>query len=132
MADTSKKVVVTGATGLLGRQVIKSFSDADWEVIGTGTIVFCLLLWYFDNITFRQQQAYFSAFETTLLQFMLRSSQKWSEYFYMHHLDLLNTAKNVPNQTGFSRAKPPAIIKVDLMEKGQVIDLLEKHKYVMT
>jgi len=46
MADTNKKVVVTGATGLLGRQVIKLFSDADWEVIGTGTTFFYFILLY--------------------------------------------------------------------------------------
>ncbi|KAK6523779.1 hypothetical protein TWF281_001751 [Arthrobotrys megalospora] len=32
----AKKVVVTGATGLLGRQVVKAFDEAGWEVIGTG------------------------------------------------------------------------------------------------
>ncbi|EPS40265.1 hypothetical protein H072_5949 [Dactylellina haptotyla CBS 200.50] len=32
----AKKVVVTGATGLLGRQVVKAFDEAGWEVTGTG------------------------------------------------------------------------------------------------
>ncbi|KAF3163575.1 hypothetical protein EYR41_011310 [Orbilia oligospora] len=31
-----KKVLVTGATGLLGRQVVRAFDEAGWEVIGTG------------------------------------------------------------------------------------------------
>ncbi|KAF3298422.1 hypothetical protein TWF132_000242 [Orbilia oligospora] len=30
------KVLVTGATGLLGRQVVRAFDEAGWEVIGTG------------------------------------------------------------------------------------------------
>ncbi|KAK6339338.1 hypothetical protein TWF718_008758 [Orbilia javanica] len=33
---TKKKVLVTGATGLLGRQVVRAFDEAGWEVIGTG------------------------------------------------------------------------------------------------
>jgi len=32
----SKKVLITGATGLLGRQVVKVFERAGWEVVGTG------------------------------------------------------------------------------------------------
>lgn len=28
--------VVTGATGLLGRQVLKAFDDAGWDAVGTG------------------------------------------------------------------------------------------------
>ena len=32
----SPKVIVTGATGLLGRQVVRQFEQAGWEVIGTG------------------------------------------------------------------------------------------------
>ncbi len=28
--------LVTGATGLLGRQVVKAFQDAGWKVVGTG------------------------------------------------------------------------------------------------
>lgn len=28
--------LVTGATGLLGRQVLKAFSDSGWEATGTG------------------------------------------------------------------------------------------------
>ncbi|RKF53232.1 Methionine adenosyltransferase 2 subunit beta [Erysiphe neolycopersici] len=31
-----KKVLITGATGFLGRQMIKSFERADWEVTGAG------------------------------------------------------------------------------------------------
>lgn len=33
---TSKTVLVTGATGLLGRQVVKAFAFHDWSVKGTG------------------------------------------------------------------------------------------------
>lgn len=33
---TDKKVLVTGATGLLGRQVLKVFGHKDWEAKGTG------------------------------------------------------------------------------------------------
>lgn len=32
----AKTVLITGATGLLGRQVVKAFSRAGWEVKGTG------------------------------------------------------------------------------------------------
>ncbi|KAK6498752.1 hypothetical protein TWF481_011326 [Arthrobotrys musiformis] len=32
----ARKVLVTGATGLLGRQVVRAFDEAGWEVIGTG------------------------------------------------------------------------------------------------
>jgi len=32
----SQCAVITGATGLLGRQVLRSFADADWDAIGTG------------------------------------------------------------------------------------------------
>lgn len=28
--------VITGATGLLGRQVLKAFDDAGWESVGAG------------------------------------------------------------------------------------------------
>ncbi|KAK6352508.1 hypothetical protein TWF730_009332 [Orbilia blumenaviensis] len=56
-----KKVLVTGATGLLGRQVVRAFDEAGWEVIGTG----------------------------------------------------------------FSRANPPQILKVDVTEKGQVEKILD-------
>lgn len=31
-----QRAVVTGATGLLGRQVLKAFDDAGWEAVGTG------------------------------------------------------------------------------------------------
>jgi NAD(P)-dependent dehydrogenase (short-subunit alcohol dehydrogenase family) len=33
---TTKTALVTGATGLLGRQVIKAFASHDWTVKGTG------------------------------------------------------------------------------------------------
>ena len=34
---TQKTVLVTGASGLLGRQVVKAFqTDDDWSVVGTG------------------------------------------------------------------------------------------------
>lgn len=32
----SQTVLVTGATGLLGRPVAKAFKDAGWKVTGTG------------------------------------------------------------------------------------------------
>ena len=32
----TSKALVTGATGLLGRQVAKAFTLADWEVVSTG------------------------------------------------------------------------------------------------
>jgi nucleoside-diphosphate-sugar epimerase len=32
----SRTALVTGATGLLGRQVIKAFADSHWDVKGTG------------------------------------------------------------------------------------------------
>lgn len=32
----AKKALITGATGLLGRQVVKVFERAGWEVVGTG------------------------------------------------------------------------------------------------
>ncbi|KAK6354736.1 hypothetical protein TWF696_003873 [Orbilia brochopaga] len=32
----AKKAIVTGATGLLGRQVVRAFDEAGWEVTGTG------------------------------------------------------------------------------------------------
>lgn len=32
----SQRSLVTGATGLLGRQVLKAFDDAGWEATGTG------------------------------------------------------------------------------------------------
>lgn len=31
-----KKALVTGASGLLGRQVLAAFKDARWDVVGTG------------------------------------------------------------------------------------------------
>lgn len=33
---STKTALVTGATGLLGRQVVKAFERADWSVKGTG------------------------------------------------------------------------------------------------
>jgi S-adenosylmethionine synthetase len=32
----AKTALITGATGLLGRQVVKAFERGGWEVIGTG------------------------------------------------------------------------------------------------
>ena len=32
----AKKVLVTGATGLLGRAILKGFLEAKWEALGTG------------------------------------------------------------------------------------------------
>ena len=32
----TQRALVTGATGLLGRQVVKTFETAGWEVTGTG------------------------------------------------------------------------------------------------
>ncbi len=32
----TQPVLVTGATGLLGRQVVKAFERAGWDVVGTG------------------------------------------------------------------------------------------------
>lgn len=31
-----RTAVITGATGLLGRQVVRAFQRADWNVVGTG------------------------------------------------------------------------------------------------
>lgn len=31
-----RTAVVTGASGLLGRQIVKAFQRADWKVVGTG------------------------------------------------------------------------------------------------
>jgi nucleoside-diphosphate-sugar epimerase len=31
-----KRVLVTGATGLLGRAVVKAFEGAQWDVLGLG------------------------------------------------------------------------------------------------
>ena len=36
MTMSGRTVLVTGATGLLGRQVTKAFSDSHWNVKGTG------------------------------------------------------------------------------------------------
>ena len=32
----TKTALITGATGLLGRQVVKAFERQQWDVIGTG------------------------------------------------------------------------------------------------
>jgi len=32
----AKTVLITGATGLLGRQVVQAFELAGWKVVGTG------------------------------------------------------------------------------------------------
>jgi NAD(P)-dependent dehydrogenase (short-subunit alcohol dehydrogenase family) len=32
----AKTALITGATGLLGRQVVKAFERHDWAVVGTG------------------------------------------------------------------------------------------------
>ncbi len=32
----TRTVLVTGATGLLGREVVRAFQRAGWEVVGTG------------------------------------------------------------------------------------------------
>lgn len=33
---TDKTALITGATGLLGRQVVKAFTKKDWDAKGTG------------------------------------------------------------------------------------------------
>ena len=60
-----KSVLVTGATGLLGRQVKSAFEKAGWDVVGTG----------------------------------------------------------------FSRASPPSIVKLDLGDAAAVSSLLDEAKY---
>lgn len=60
----AKKVLVTGATGLLGRQVVKVFERDGWTVVGTG----------------------------------------------------------------FTRAKPPSILKLDLASEAEVTQLLDQEK----
>lgn len=32
----AKTALITGATGLLGRQVLKAFEREDWKAVGTG------------------------------------------------------------------------------------------------
>ena len=32
----SQRALVTGATGLLGREVVKAFESAGWDALGTG------------------------------------------------------------------------------------------------
>ena len=34
--DMARKALITGATGLLGRQVLKAFQEAGWDLVGTG------------------------------------------------------------------------------------------------
>lgn len=36
--EKKNTVVITGATGQLGRQVVKAFEKEGWEVFGTGTV----------------------------------------------------------------------------------------------
>lgn len=60
------RALVTGATGLLGRQVLKAFDDAGWDTTGTG----------------------------------------------------------------FSRAKPPKIRKLDIQNEEEVRNLFDEVKYV--
>lgn len=62
----TKSVLVTGATGLLGREVVDAFRIAEWNVVGTG----------------------------------------------------------------FTRANPPAILKVDLGNEAEVVNVLEEVKSV--
>lgn len=62
----SRTVLVTGATGLLGREVVDAFRTAGWDVIGTG----------------------------------------------------------------FTRAKPPAILKVDLGNQAEIVKALDEVKCV--
>jgi S-adenosylmethionine synthetase len=63
-----KIALITGATGLLGRQVVKAFERAGWDVKGTG----------------------------------------------------------------FTRAKPPTILKLDLGSEADVAQTIENVKYVIT
>jgi nucleoside-diphosphate-sugar epimerase len=60
----AKAALITGATGLLGRQVVKAFQRQGWDVVGTG----------------------------------------------------------------FTRAKPPAIVKLDLGSEAEVAKVLEDVK----
>lgn len=64
MSD-QRTALITGATGLLGRQIVKAFERAGWNTVGTG----------------------------------------------------------------FSRAKPPAIRKVDLCNEHEIVELLDDVKY---
>ena len=36
IVSMTRKALVTGATGLLGRQVLSAFQSPDWTVVGTG------------------------------------------------------------------------------------------------
>lgn len=60
----TRKALVTGATGLLGREIVNAFEKEGWSVVGTG----------------------------------------------------------------FSRAKPPSIVKLDLNDPGAVEQLIQKEK----
>lgn len=62
-----KTALITGATGLLGRQVVKAFKRQEWDAVGTG----------------------------------------------------------------FTRANPPAILKVDLSSENEVSKVLGDVKYVL-
>jgi S-adenosylmethionine synthetase len=64
----ARTALITGATGLLGRQVVKAFERAGWDVKGTG----------------------------------------------------------------FTRAKPPTILKLDLGSEADVAKTIEDIKYVAT
>lgn len=63
----AKTAFVTGATGLLGRQVLRAFDKAGWSAVGTG----------------------------------------------------------------FSRAKPPSILKVDLEDQDAIDSALDETKYAL-
>lgn len=36
MSNQQQTVLVTGATGLLGRQIVRAFEKAGWRTVGTG------------------------------------------------------------------------------------------------
>lgn len=81
MATEKKIAVVTGATGQLGRQVVKVFEKEGWVVFGTGMCY------------------------------------KWSIELAIDN-----------GWIGFSRAKPPAIRRVDLQNRWEVVGLLDEVK----
>ncbi|KAF8427490.1 C-3 sterol dehydrogenase [Tirmania nivea] len=74
MATEKKTAVVTGATGQLGRQIVKAFEKEGWEVFGT------------------------------------------------------EERQELDGWIGFSRAKPPAIRKVDLQNREEVVNVLDEVK----